>query len=335
MLDADEVLARARAQTVTPQRAPFIVASTPWIPQGSVYETITEGNVDRRIVSGPVPSWVANPIITEEATRRLERRPATWRREYGCEFSGTFDDGYFPEDLVKLCTDNGRNPVRSYHGGPFRYLVAVDPGFVHDGFGIGVAHVENRNGGPVVVLDYSHSLTGERGTGGLTPAYAIAQVRIIRNAFRGGCAVLSDQHAAEALAPMFQEKGMILVPEPWSQSSKVERFEFVKNLMRDGRVRLPDCPLLRRELANIGIKRTSMGNEAISSRGRDDRVFAAVQVIWNAAKGGALVMASGGGAEPKAVGGRRMGFLDGGAVPYATVESQIAASIKSDAQRNR
>jgi hypothetical protein len=332
MLDADEVLASARAQTVTHARAPFIVASTPWVTAGSFYETITAGDADGRIVSGPVPSWVANPVITEAHTHRLERRHATWRREYGCEFSATFDDGYFGEELVKRATDNGRDPFHRVRPGPYHYKVAADPAFVSDGFGVAVSHVENRDGGPVVVVDYVHSLSGEAGQGGLTPRYAIEQVRAVRTLFPGGCAVLSDQHAAEALRPMFQERGLFLQDEPWSQTSKLERFEFVKNLMRDGRLRLPDCPHLRRELANIGIKRTSMGNEAISSRGRDDRVFAVVQAAWHAAQGGALVFALGTQAQPQAVGARRMSFM-GGVPEYDTIESKLAASIASDTRR--
>ncbi len=335
MLDADEVLASARAQTATHARAPLFVASTPWIQEGSFYESIVGGSVDGRVVSGPAPSWAANPAITEAQTRRKEPNPARWRREYACEFSATFDAEYFSDELVMKCTDPGRLS-RPEPSGRYMHVVAIDPAFVSDGFGIAIAHVEDREGGAaVVVLDYVHSLQGDRGGGGLTPAYAIANVAHLRYAFPGGRAVLSDQHAAEALAPMFLESGMLLLPEPWSQSSKVERFEFVRNLMRDGRLRLPDDPFLRREIANIGVRRTGAGVESISSRGRDDRVFAAVQAVWHAARGGAL-LAAGSTVQTSTFGTRRISLVATGSVTgrggpgYATVESEIAASIGRD-----
>lgn len=45
------------------------------------YELIERGNDDKQIVA-IAPTWVANPTLTEEDTRHLERDTPTWEREY-------------------------------------------------------------------------------------------------------------------------------------------------------------------------------------------------------------------------------------------------------------
>jgi hypothetical protein len=284
MFDRDEVLASARAMTATHANAPLIVASSPWTDEGSFYTAITAGDADGRIVAGPAPSWIANPsLITEESARRKERNPRIFAREYACEFAAGFSGDYFPDDAVKACTDSFRSASPEGPSNPgASHVVAIDPAFFSDTFGLAVAHVEAGPAGPVVIVDVVGALAAPRGQM-LSPSHAVGKTSALRRTFRGSLEVITDQASAAPLSEMFQRQGIFLRIEPWSMTNKVEAYSAVRQLMVDGRLRLPDDPWIRRELSSVGVKLLPSGNETISTRGgHDDRLSAMVAAIYYA-----------------------------------------------------
>ena len=49
---------------------------------------MTGGTDATRVVLGPSPTWICAPHISEESTRKKERDPKRWAREYACQFQG-------------------------------------------------------------------------------------------------------------------------------------------------------------------------------------------------------------------------------------------------------
>jgi hypothetical protein len=285
LFDADEVLASARAMTSTHANAPLLVASSPWTQEGSFYTAITAGDADGRIIAGPAPSWVANPaLISEESARRKERNPRIFAREYACEFVADWAGDYFPDAAVALCTDKGRTatPAGPPNYSPATYVVAIDPAFYADDFGICVAHSESSELGPVVVIDLLKSIKAPSKEA-LSPSFAVDQVAAIRFAWRGSREVVTDQASAAPLSEMFSKRSLFLNVDPWTMSTKLERYTLARQLMVDGRLRLPDDAGIRRELSSVGLKLTAAGNETISTRGgHDDRLSAMISAVYYA-----------------------------------------------------
>ena len=282
--DADEILGSARAMSATHSSAPILVCSSPWLDQGTFYDAISKGDADGRIVAGPAASWVANPAITEESARRKERNPRMFARDYGCSFVSEFSDGFFPSDDVKACTDIGRSPEMQINGPvpAWQYAMAIDPAFVGDRFALVAAHAEPGPHGGRVVVDLVKVL-GRTAGRPLSPEVAVGETVRWRKLLPGMSRVVSDQHEASSLAAAFQARGISLAVEPWTMSNKLAQFSRVRNLMVDGRLRLPDDPELRRELSGIGLRCTPSGNETIGSRtAHDDRATALVAGVCEA-----------------------------------------------------
>lgn len=284
-IDSDEVLSSARAMMATHPRGMVMVASTPWASEGTFYKAILAGDAPGRTVPPATPSWVANPVITEADTRKRETNDRRWRREYAAEFVDAFEAGFFPSDAVAACTDVGRLPMpiapgphRSTAGG---YLIAIDPAFSYDRFGIAIAHAEFHLAGPRIVVDYVGTIEPPGRGVSLSPDRAVAAVATLRRTWPGGAAVYSDQYAAASLQEGFMRRNVVLCVDPWSQATKLERFTLARSLMVDVRIRLPDCAATRKELGGFGLKFNPSGSESILSRtAHDDRVSALVHVIY-------------------------------------------------------
>lgn len=276
-VDAAEVLASKRAMTATHPTARHMIVSTPFIDAGPFHDLITGGSNAHAVVAGPVPTWVVAPHISEAQTRKLEPNERVHAREYGAAFAVEWQHGYF-HGLIDRCVQPwpSRAPEPAH-----TYVVAFDPAFSRDLFAIAVAHAE-RDG--VVVVDRVHAITPPRNGSGLSPTECLVATREIARGYRQSV-LLSDQHHAASLADLAAREQLTLRPIPWTATNKSERFELVRVLMRDDRLRIPNDAPLRRELAGIGTRLLSSGVESIQGRTgyTDDRVAALVLAVSEAA----------------------------------------------------
>lgn len=266
-VDAREVLASKRAMSVT-HRARGVIAGTPMVIGSPFYEIVSAGTNERQVVS-VAPTWIATDNrITEAQTRKLEPNERIWRREYGAEFGDSYESGYF-KGLVAPCVA----PWASQPWAPNRiYVLAIDQAFSNDRFGISVAHREGNR----VVVDFVDAITPPRDGTGLSPTACLRRVREVRDLYRVRKKVLCDQFSAATLVDLAQREGLALEPIAWTPTSKAERFEHVRVMMRDQRISLPNDRALVRELEGIGTKLLPSGHERIEGRAGDDRVSALV-----------------------------------------------------------
>jgi hypothetical protein len=277
--DAGEIDTSAAAMCATHEFAPMLAFGSAWGDVGLFHDTITGGSDERKIVLGPTPTWIAAPHISEESTHRREGNIRRWKREFAAIFASQFDGNFFRDEDVEAATDHGRPPVHS-GSRDGNNVICLDPGFSGDRFGIAIGHPEHRGTSPIVVVDYVEALSPPRG-GTISPEATAWHVAKLKKRFPGeGNVVRSDQYSAVALKEIYARYGLTLVVEGWNAPNKVERFELLRVLLADRRVRLPDCPDLRHELAGIGVKLATGGHEIISSRAKhDDRASALVHCV--------------------------------------------------------
>jgi len=267
--DAEEIDTSAAAMTATHPLAPVLAFGSAWGAFGGFHEAISKGSDAGRLVLGPTPTWVAAPHITEAELRRKERDPRRFAREYACVFQAEWEGGYFA-GLVDACV--GAHVALPYDP-RFRYVVSIDQAFARDLFAISVQHAY----GARVVVDRVEALTPPRAGPGLSPTACLRRVKALRDEYRAG-PVLCDQHHAASLADIAEREGFTLEPTPWTATSKSERCETTRTMMRDRRLSLPNDGPLRRELAGIGVRLLPSGHEQIQARHgyTDDRVSAVV-----------------------------------------------------------
>ena len=268
-VDAAETLASKRAMTATHERARHMVVSTPFVDAGPFFEMVTAGTNDHQVVA-TAPTWIATDNrITEAATHRLEPNERVHAREYGARFGQEFEGGYFAgliDPCVAAWSSQAYSPMR-------RYTVAIDPAFTRDLFAISVSHpVGNR-----FVVDRVEVITPPRSGEGLSPTACLRRVRAVLTEFHAVKA-LSDQHHAVTLTELADIERVKLEPIAWTATSKSERFEQARILMRDKRLDLPNDKGLLRELSGIGTKLLPSGHERIEARRgyTDDRAAAMV-----------------------------------------------------------
>lgn len=268
-VDAREVLASKSAMTTTHPGARHMIVSTPFVDSGPFYDLVSEGSNDRQVVA-VAPTWIATDgRITKEQTYRLEPNARVHAREYGAEFSAGWEDGFFV-GLIDPCVAPWSS--QPYQPGT-RYTVSIDPAFARDLFAISIAHAD----GDRVIVDRVEAIAPPRTGEGLSPTACLRRVRAICAEYRVH-RVLTDQHHAATLTELADREGVKLEPIAWTPTSKSERFEQARILMRDLRLVIPNDKPLLRELNAIGTKLLPSGHERIEGRAgvTDDRVSAVV-----------------------------------------------------------
>jgi hypothetical protein len=254
-----------------------VLSSSPWTRDDYHHEQFSRGDTDRSVASYS-PSWVANPTLTEAATRSLADSDAEWRREFLAEPSDTVVQGWFGP-CVDLCIDTGRTESEPLAG--VDYVAGVDAAWKNDCFAVAIAHREKRDGRAVTVLDLVRAWKAPRGESLSVPVTVSDASEIIR---RFNAPAYADQYAFMPLRELFIQQGVSISEEPWTATSKIQRFSTARTSMSSGDVRLPDVPELIAEFRAIQGKLLPSGGERLEAAfgKHDDRVHAAILALTKA-----------------------------------------------------
>jgi hypothetical protein len=267
----------------------FIGITSAYLKEGVAFE-LEQANFGRPdahtlVVRGT--TQVFNPNIDRAWLERERARVGdlVYRREYECEWQDAVTDGFFA-NVLERSIDRGRKQSNPRDG--VQYVIALDPAFKSDQFGLAIAHREVRGDGemPVIVVDGVHAWIPKPGAP-LSPAEVMQDVHRVCEAY-GVHHVYADQHDASSLHDLAMlSTGLHVVEIPWNaglgENSKAARYRRVQSLMASGLVRLPDDRDTRREFAAISTRLLRSGGEQIQARsGHDDRVSACVLAITKA-----------------------------------------------------
>jgi hypothetical protein len=274
-LDAGEVWDALVPSTAQFPERRILVLSTPRFAYGWFAGLV------ERAESGMFPdlrAWHAttaemNPSISP---RFLEQEraadPDYFRREYEAEWDAGVG-AVFPAELVRAAVRAGPDayPPRSN----VTYVIAVDPAFTGDAFGLVVGHRE----GDRVLVDFVRGWHGSRHTPVVIDP-TLDEIAAIAGAY-GRAPVVTDQFAAEAIRQGLAARGVTVLARPWSNDSKIDAVAAVRRCLYAGALELPDHGLLLTELIGLEQRLLPSGPPRIAAGGggHDDYATALLALV--------------------------------------------------------
>lgn len=251
-----EVIASIRAMTVTHPDARGRMFSSPLGILGHFHDTWSLGTTPEQ-VSGHAASWEANPSITEERTRALERNERKWKREYAAIPTQETDESMFSGALLDRVTRKQPGDIPREPG--VTYVAAQDVGFVRNPWSLAIAckrWVDGR-------VKRSLAATKEwRGTADrpLDPAHVLGEIAAICRSY-GVVGVWSDQFEQFSLASVARrpEIDIGVWVEHIQAPERLSRYESLLTMMSDSEIDLPPDVVLRADLLAVRQKLTTSG----------------------------------------------------------------------------
>lgn len=268
-LDAEEVDTSAAAMTATHALAPIVAFGSAWGITGAFYDAITKGSDENRVSLGPTPTWVAAPHITEASTKKKEKNPKRWAREYKCEFvagatsafdSDEIEEAFKARDLVAVSApvlvldpSSGRGDVWAF--GLARWaqeLIDSSEQWLYEakydevlGKAVKGKLLRDSKGALVPNPDYQDSsepilafneVGGFKGTfsDNISGETIVAKLAAFAKK-RGVSTVISDQREAFLLESAFNRHGLRFIRYDWTVSSKPEAYLHMTRLFRERR----------------------------------------------------------------------------------------------------
>jgi hypothetical protein len=217
------------------------------------------------VLVAQAPSRVLNPELPQSVVdAALADDPARASAEYLAQFRSDIEQ-FISADVVLAAQRHGPLELPRRKGN--QYFAFVDPaGGGADEFTIAIAHDEKG----VVVVDLVRGRTGN-------PAHIVADyAELLRN--YGIRRVFGDRYAGEWPRQEFRKHGIAFHDAPGSRS---ELYLSLLAALNSGRVELPPCPVLERQLIGLERRATRGGRDVVDHApgASDDRANAAAGVV--------------------------------------------------------
>ena len=292
---AEEVLASVRPTLASQPQSRIILSSSAMGCGDAHAEAFDVGDDDFQTVAF-AESWIANPTITESATRKLEKDPATWAREYACipQVGGA---NALDVDSLKSCVR--RVDLHELLAAP--EVVIDTSGGKHDSFVISVfawisepgftVQIDAATGAqipivgplppriPRLCLVYLEALEGDIAKL-MTTGDVADKIRNIAG-YYGATRVHGDQYGAWSWSSELSKRGLVFEEHPWTAPSKADAVQRLRTLIRDDQLVILDrgsdleVAALIREGASF--QQIILPSGGLSFRGRgsskDDRIM--------------------------------------------------------------
>lgn len=305
---AREVLASLKAMRVTRPGSRRLVVSSPFGTLDEHHRLVELGNTAEQLVA-IAPSWVANPSISEEQTRREEPDERVWLREYAA-IPQAEASAAWPSEIVE----------RAFRAMPDGLTPAVafgvdDPSSGRRDAWVSIVAriwfqkpqprvlstkrytgVRNRDGDPIYVDEPILDAKGREQPnpayrGPAAPLLVVERVEATEGAFWRGLPagelvrrraemyrahgvdyVLGDQREAYLLESSYAANGIRYVSLPWTAESKVRAVERLRRWLADETLILPANDRLKRELLGFQERVLPSGHITFEGRSTDDHV---------------------------------------------------------------
>lgn len=266
---ATEVLAALRPTMATQPLARIFLISSPLGPDDAHARAFDAGDSEFQLTAF-AESWVANPTLTEEDTRRLEPDPKLHAREYGAKPSQAVSSAFEADQVLAAIGPVSIAPVPpplllldASAGKGDSFVWALAQRFMADG------RERIRVGGMSGFEGRFHaSWTSDRAIEWLaTSARKTAYVQ----------SAVGDGYSDYFLIPALQKHGINYTTLPWSNESKVAAVGRVRQWLRDGVLVVepgPEAEKWKAEMIAFREKLTASGFTTFGARhgGHDDRV---------------------------------------------------------------
>lgn len=262
-----------------------IIASTPWTEVGLMFDLFeaNHGSPETALAAHAPTLLLQDTAETREMVAREEKRdPTNARREFGALFmpadAATFFD---PRAIAAAVDETLVVPVPWNSRRASEYVVAVGADFAF-----------RRDSSALVVVTrdtedmYCVAAVEERIPQGqpLKPSVTIAGFAQVALGY-GADLLVADNHYRESVHEHLQAAHVALVPAPEGATGKADTYVVARNLLLEGRVRIPNHERLRKQLKEVTSRPLAGGGLAIESPrsktgGHGDLVSALVLALW-------------------------------------------------------
>ena len=236
--------------------AQLVAIGSPWAPLGPIYEAVCEhwgrptaGRVVIR-ASGPAmnPSYWTLARIAE--VRGGDEQ--TYRTDVLGEFAA-LETMLLSPDRLRACVR--AHPIELAPDPAHHYVAAMDPATRGNAWSL-VVVTRDRQGRVAVAL--ARQWQGSRDAP-LVPSRVLGEIATALGPYRLSY-VLTDQHAADALADIARGVGLHLVERAWTSSTRTEAYAALAARIAEGTVELAPVPLLLDDLQRLRRRLTAQGS---------------------------------------------------------------------------
>lgn len=280
---ATEVLRSVRPAMVTQQNAHEFLFSSPWSTLDAHAEAFDEGDTDDQMVAH-APTWVANPTVTEEDTKRLERDEPTRMREYGAIPMGAGESGFFDHGAIDAAVRAGE--MLPMPPAPGTVVTAGgDLAFERDCATLAIAHrvgAWDSDLSRYQIVDLLEKRP--RPNEPLLPGEVISDFAD-KLKWHNCRWMMADGHYRMSAVEHLQKHDLSFSDAPDGQRGKAETYVRTRVVLHGGRLSIPNNDRLIKQWKEVTGKPTPGGGISISSPrkaggGHGDLISAVVLAVW-------------------------------------------------------
>ena len=242
---------RSRFATLSRLGPKELMISSPNMETGVLWEAYRKRRESKTLVV-QAASQMLNPAIEQTfLDEELEEDSEAYARDYLAQFQKAGGGSVFlPANVVDPCIERKRldSPAqagKSYYG-------AIDAAFKRDRFAFGIAHRD----GEAVPIDLIRAWTPKKGMP-IDPDEVVDDIS-------GYCRMYAvdklygDQFADVPLKKAFEKRGVMFVERPQTATNSYEMWKNLRAVLRARLTRLPDDPLMRKDLVGLISTRTRL-----------------------------------------------------------------------------
>lgn len=269
----------------------LIKLSSPGIKQGVLYDEYQRRfELPKNYAVFKAPSWIWNPsMVTENFLKtELELDPTGFASEYRGDFVDTLSDFISPE-LVDQCIVKSQLMLApESKGSDVTYTAVIDAAFKGDRFAFTIMGQH----GPRIKQYILKTWKGSRAE----PLKAKEVAQFISTICKdyGISRVNADQFAFQPLKEIFEQFGLTLIENPFTNNFKKLIYYNLKSLVHNVKVDLLDNPINIMEIKQLKVEQSSTGTVRIGHPigGHDDAAsvtaVGAYLLVNNINKGGMI-----------------------------------------------
>ena len=222
---SQEVIASLKAMSVTHTTARGRIFSSPMARSGYFFEQWINGDGEHQLC-GHAPSWIANPSITEQATRQLESHEPTRLREYGAIASAGSASALSSVDIEAMV-----RPIPDDAKSLGRPVLVIDTSMGADSFAWLIARFINDRGVRRLVCEQIGAFEA-----GFNRTHTFDDVMdhlasVARGA--GARSVIGDSYLSFSCESAFGSRGLGFTSYPWSLTTKLSATSTLRQLLRE------------------------------------------------------------------------------------------------------
>ncbi len=244
------VISSVAPTMATQANAKMFLSSSPMGLLDAHADAFALGDTPHQMVAHAT-SWEANPTLTEAATRALEPDEVIHAREYAAIPQAEGETSHLTEALVaKNTLHTGDIPPDDRH----TYVATIDPATRGNAWTLTIGCLGDSGLRRIVL---TKQWLGTKKVP-LVPGDVFREIAPILLRYRLKY-LHSDQFSEDTLREIARQHGLALFVTPWTAGLKADAYDALKTLAQEGKLDLPDDPVVKTDLLGIRTKLTRNG----------------------------------------------------------------------------